>query len=85
MRSIADACKRALRQWYRIILDGEMMVFDPISKRFSPFGYLKQAAIGASCLGLYENSSDRCRTDRSNDPDKPRACCALIFCFCAGT
>lgn len=33
---------------YRIILDGEMLVWDPVSERNLPFGTLKTAAIGAS-------------------------------------
>lgn len=33
---------------YRIILDGEMLVWDPVSERNLPFGTLKTAAIGPS-------------------------------------
>ena len=31
---------------YRIILDGEMLVWDPVSERNLPFGTLKTAAGG---------------------------------------
>ena len=31
---------------YRIILDGEMLVWDPVSERNLPFGTLKTAALG---------------------------------------
>lgn len=33
---------------YRIILDGEMLVWDPVSERNLPFGTLKTAALGRS-------------------------------------
>lgn len=35
-------------QLLSIILDGEMLVWDPISGRNLPFGTLKTAALGAS-------------------------------------
>lgn len=31
---------------HRIILDGEMLVWDPASERYLPFGTLKTAALG---------------------------------------
>lgn len=31
---------------FRIILDGEMLVWDPVSERNLPFGTLKTAALG---------------------------------------
>lgn len=34
---------------FSIILDGEMLVWDPVSERNLPFGTLKTAALGRSC------------------------------------
>lgn len=34
----------------RIILDGEMLVWDPVSERNLPFGTLKTAALGKEFL-----------------------------------
>ena len=36
----------------RVILDGEMLVWDPISGRNLPFGTLKTAALGTSLFRL---------------------------------
>ena len=33
---------------FRIILDGEMLVWDPVSERNLPFGTLKTAALASS-------------------------------------
>ena len=33
-----------------IILDGEMLVWDPVAERLLPFGTLKTAALGESVL-----------------------------------
>jgi ATP-dependent DNA ligase len=36
---------------FSLILDGEMLVWDPVSERNLPFGYLKTAALGScGCL-----------------------------------
>lgn len=35
-----------LADLFSIILDGEMMVWDPVSQRNLPFGTLKTAALG---------------------------------------
>jgi ATP-dependent DNA ligase len=39
---------RPLLKFYSIILDGEMLVWDPVSERNLPFGTLKTAALGNS-------------------------------------
>lgn len=44
-----------------IILDGEMLVWDPVSERNLPFGTLKTAALGlflelVSCPSAYDKS-----------------------------
>ena len=46
-------CKSSSTHWInRIILDGEMLVWDPVSERNLPFGTLKTAARGA-CFVLF--------------------------------
>ena len=37
----------AFLQVFSIILDGEMLVWDPVSERNLPFGTLKTAALGS--------------------------------------
>jgi len=43
--SMVLVCERL----FSIILDGEMLVWDPVSERNLPFGTLKTAALGKSC------------------------------------
>ena len=40
------SCTQSILNAYRIILDGEMLVWDPVSERNLPFGTLKTAAGG---------------------------------------
>ena len=37
---------------HRIILDGEMLVWDPVSERNLPFGTLKTAALGTGLVHI---------------------------------
>lgn len=43
-----------------IILDGEMLVWDPISERLLPFGTLKTAALGTFSVVVSYNCISRC-------------------------
>lgn len=50
MSYIVDNCW-VLMSWISIILDGEMMVWDPVVERYLAFGTLKSAALGELSLG----------------------------------
>ena len=57
-----------------IILDGEMLVWDPISGRNLPFGTLKTAALGTSrSMGRDNNGS--LPSDKTKKSLNPRPCC----------
>lgn len=61
-----------------IILDGEMLVWDPVSERNLPFGTLKTAALGTfqSCRRL--ETINKLLADRSKKEHNPRPCCELV-------
>lgn len=54
-------------QFPSIILDGEMLVWDPVSGRNLPFGTLKTAA-----LGMFLSSSEKKATTIDHPQIKPR-------------
>jgi len=64
-------------QLLSIILDGEMLVWDPVSGRNLPFGNLKTAALGASLSrGMVNNGSPS--SDKSKKEFNPRPCCSSV-------
>jgi DNA ligase-4 len=66
--------------WCRIILDGEMLVWDPISERNLPFGTLKTAALGEPIRANHIPSAGLIHdyADRSKKEHNPRPSCMLF-------
>lgn len=69
----------------RIVLDGEMLAYDPLSQTVQPFGSLKTAALGQSVIefAIISLISICFLADKSSDPNKPRPVCKpLLLLFC---
>jgi DNA ligase 4 len=62
---------------FSIILDGEMLVWDPISGRNLPFGTLKSAALG-TFQSMERDNNGSLPTDKSKKDLNPRPCCAPV-------
>ncbi|PPQ67701.1 hypothetical protein CVT24_002757 [Panaeolus cyanescens] len=57
-----------------IILDGEMLVWDPVSERNLPFGTLKTAALGEIRRQLADSNQLTLSEDKSKKEDNARPC-----------
>ena len=64
---------------HRIILDGEMLVWDPVSERNLPFGTLKTAALGAGSMYFYSECILHPHLDKSKVEHRPRPCCRWFY------
>ena len=65
-------------QLLSIILDGEMLVWDPVSGRNLPFGTLKSAALGGFLSrGIVNYGSPS--SDKSKKDLNPRPCCSSVL------
>lgn len=66
-----------LNNHYSIILDGEMIAYDPSVDGFLPFGTLKSTSVndGGEIVESVDVNVD------INDPTKPHPCCKLFSFF----
>ncbi len=64
-----------------VVLDGEMLVWDPVSERNLPFGTLKTAALGSYIYVVIKDSRPLTFIwfkDKSRKDYNPRPCCEQI-------